>query len=251
MIDWQQTHAALWRGRSQSLRPARALDPIDLAALVGIEAQKQALLASTERFLEGAPAPHALLWGARGTGKSSLVKAIFNALRPRGLRLVEVDRNDLADLPELLERLPDRYRFILFLDDLSFGRGDDDDRYRALKRVLEGSIEPPPPHVRVYATSNRRHLLPEHLGDNATVQLLDGELHYGDAVEEKLSLADRFGLWLSFYPFSMGDYLALVRAHGTTDEDEARAFAQARAAHSGRTARQFLEICGLRPGKSP
>lgn len=246
-IDWDSTWAALWRHHRQTLRAVRHLDPIRLEQLVGIERQKQALMHNTERFLAGLPANNTLLWGARGTGKSSLIKALLNAYAPRGLRLIEVDKDDLLFLPEIVDdirALPQC--FIIFCDDLSFEAGERG--YKALKSILEGSIELPPENVLVYATSNRRHLMPESMQDNLASGLVEGELHYADAVEEKISLSDRFGLWLSFYPVSQEEYLAMVDSYFPAyagDRGElhraALQFAQSKGgARSGRTARQFF-----------
>ncbi len=243
-IDWNLTTAAIWRPRHATLRPVRRSDPIRLADLVGIEPQKRQLTVNTERFLAGLPANNALLWGARGTGKSSLVKGLLNEYQDRGLRIIQIDRDDLVDLPEIVDAVGERpQRFIVFCDDLSFEPGDTG--YRALKTVLEGSLELPPENILMYATSNRRHLVPEQMSDNQETRLIEGELHHGDAVEEKISLSDRFGLWLSFYPINLSEYLAIVdnlfpdhpdreRLHQT-----ARQFAMVRGSRSGRTARQF------------
>lgn len=243
--DWRRTLAAVWRPRSVGLRPVRRLDPVGLNDLLGIEAQKAALMRNTEALLAGRPAHNALLWGSRGTGKSSLIKALLNAYAPEGLRLIEMDQDDLGDLPEVVDglcALPQR--FILFCDDLSFET--EQTAYKHLKSLLEGSIELPPDNVLVYATSNRRHLVAEPRADNRGVELLEGELHYGDAVEERLSLADRFGLWLSFYPNSQQQYLEIIdhlfadfRGDREALHRSACQFALARASRSGRTARQF------------
>lgn len=244
-LDWTRTLAAVWRPRSVGLRPVRRLDPVRLDDLLGIDFQKAELARNTEALLAGRPAHNALLWGSRGTGKSSLIKALLNAYAPEGLRLIEMDQDDLADLPEVvddLSALPQR--FILFCDDLSFET--EETAYKHLKSILEGSIELPPDNVLVYATSNRRHLVAEPRADNRGVELLEGELHYGDAVEERLSLADRFGLWLSFYPNSQQQYLEIVdhlfadfRGDREALHRSACRFALARASRSGRTARQF------------
>jgi len=244
-IDWNSTTAALWRGHREELRAVRNIDPVHLNDLVGIERQKQALLRNTERFVEGLPANHALLWGARGTGKSSLIKALLNNFHRNGLRLVEVDRDDLIHLPEIVDEIRETaWRFILFCDDLSFDNGERS--YRSLKSILEGSIELPPENVRIYATSNRRHLVPETMQENRESGIINGELHYADAVEEKISLADRFGLSLSFYSIDQEEYLAIVDRYfsGYTGDRErlhlaARQFAQSKGGRSGRTARQF------------
>ena len=244
-IDWNQNRAAVWRPRSAALRAVRRLDPIRLDELLGIDAQKGDLVRNTEDFLAGRPARNALLWGSRGTGKSSLVKALLNEYAAAGLRVIEIDKADLADLPDVVDDLRELpQRFIVFCDDLSFEA--DETLYKHLKSVLEGSIELPPENVLVYATSNRRHLIAEPKSDNQSVEIVGGELHYGDVIEEKLSLADRFGLWLSFYPNSLEQYLAIVDqlcADAAGDRDAlhlaARQFAMARASRSGRTARQF------------
>ncbi|MFA5494189.1 MAG: ATP-binding protein [Porticoccaceae bacterium] len=245
-IDWSDTIAAVWRPRTGALRPVRRMDPVRLEDLLGIDGQKQALVANTEKFLAGETANNALLWGSRGTGKSSLIKALLNGYGGRGLRVIEIDKDDLVDLPEIVDDIRELpQRFVIFCDDLSFEEGETG--YKHLKSVLEGSIELPPENVLVYATSNRRHLIPERQSENSGVRIVDGELHYGDTVEEKLSLADRFGLWLSFYPCSMAQYLAIVDSlfpdyEGDRDSLhlKAKQFAQTRASRSGRAAKQFL-----------
>ncbi len=246
-IDWNTTYAALWRHHRQVLRAARELDPIALDALVGIDRQKAELARNTDRFLAEQPANNALLWGSRGTGKSSLIKALLNAYAAQGLRLIEVEKEDLVFLPEIVDDICDLpQRFIVFCDDLSFEAGERG--YKALKSVLEGSIERPPRNVLVYATSNRRHLMPEYMEENRASGVVEGELHYVDAVEEKISLSDRFGLWLSFYPANQDDYLAMVDSYFTNYRGdraqlhaEALRFAQTRGGNrSGRTAKQFF-----------
>lgn len=245
-IDWDQVPAAVWRSRRSVLRPVRALDPIRLDQLLGIDSQKQKLVSNTERFLNGMTANNALLWGSRGTGKSSLIKALLNRYYGHGLRVIEVDKDDLVDLPEIVDDIRELpQRFILFCDDLSFGEGEN--TYKAMKSVLEGSIERPPENIVIYATSNRRHLMPESKSDNNLTEIVAGELHYGDSVEEKLSLADRFGLWLSFYPINWDEYFRLVdsyfrdyRGDRAVLHEAARQFALLRASHSGRTAKQFF-----------
>ena len=243
-IDWATTEAAIWRGRSETLRGVRHRDPVQLADLLGIDTQKQKLVSNTEQFLRGSPCNHALLWGSRGTGKSSLVKAVFNAYAKDGLRLIEVERDDLVWLPEIVDHIRDLpYRFVVFCDDLSFS-GDED--YRHLKSVLEGSVELPPENVRLYATSNRRHLVPEFMSDNETARNNDREIHFSDSVEEKISLSDRFGLGLSFYPISEADYFMIVDALFPDVADRqrlhtlARRFSMEKGVRSGRTARQFF-----------
>ena len=246
-IDWETVKAAVWRSRRQALRAIQQLDTIRLEDLLAIDQQKHQLVENTERFLRGNSnnANNVLLWGARGTGKSSLIKALLNDYCSQGLRIIEVDKSELVDLPEIVDEVRNvNKRFVVFCDDLSFAEGELS--YKALKSVMEGSIELPPDNVIIYATSNRRHLLPEKLSDNLQTQLVDGELHYGDSVEETLSLADRFGLWLSFYPLSWEDYFGIVdNLFSTSDEDKtilheaACQFAISRASHSGRTAKQF------------
>lgn len=244
-IDWNSTLAALWRPRSGALRPVRRIDPVRLEDLLGIDVQKAALVANTEKFLHGKGANNVLLWGSRGTGKSSLIKGLLNVYAGQGLRVIEIDKDDLVDLPEIVDDIRDLpQRFVIFCDDLSFEEGETG--YKHLKSVLEGSIELPPENVLVYATSNRRHLIPEQKSDNAGVKIVEGELHYGDTVEEKLSLADRFGLWLSFYPCNTTQYLAIVDALFADYKGDrallhtkAKQFAMTRASKSGRAAKQF------------
>lgn len=245
MIDWNTTHAAIWRQRQQYLRPVRHLDPISLDQLIGIDSQKQQLIRNTERFLSGMTANNALLWGARGTGKSSLIKALLNEYKDRNLRIVEVEKQDLIFLPEIVDEIRELpQRFVIYCDDLSFETGDS--LYKPLKSVLEGSIELPPENVLFYATSNRRHLLPELMRDNLDTKLVDGEVHYSDAIEEKISLSDRFGLRLSFYPPDTEHYLDIVDAYFSGYQGNlaqlhqtAIDFAHQHAAKNGRTAKQF------------
>jgi len=245
-IDWRDIPAAIWRHRREVLRPVRHVDPIGLDQLVGIDDQQSRLLRNTDRFLAGEPANNALLWGPRGTGKSSLIKAVLNARLARGLRLVEVDKDDLVYLPEIVDEIREApFHFILFCDDLSFETGER--TYKALKSALDGSVERPPQNVLIYATSNRRHLLPEFFSDNAQSKLVDEEIHHGEAVEEKISLSDRFGLWIPFYPVNLDGYLRIVDSYfpnwpGDRAElhEAAKAFAMARGSRSGRTARQFF-----------
>lgn len=245
-VNWQDFPAAVWRQYKQQLHPVQTIDPIRLDALIGIAAQKQQLINNTERFLTRQPANNALLWGARGTGKSSLIKALLNQYRSEGLRLIEVNRNALCMLPEIVDDIRElEYRFIIFLDDFSFE--ENDSSYIALKSVLEGSIEQAPENVLIYATSNRRHLLPEYMHDNLDSRMIEGELHFSDAVEERISLSDRFGLWLSFYQSNLAGYLQIVDSYfpdyqgdkGSLHE-AAKLFALARASRSGRTAKQFF-----------
>lgn len=244
-IDWNQTKAAVWRPQKAYLRPIRHLDPISPDDLLGVDRQKQLLLRNTERFLAGKPANNALLWGSRGTGKSSLIKALINRYASSGLRMIEIDKESLHNLPDIVDEIRELpQRFIIFCDDLSFEEGEYG--YKALKTVLEGSLELPPDNVLIYASSNRRHLVPETMQDNQTVQVVNTELHYGDALEEKISLSDRFGLWLSFYPISQDEYLAIVDHYfrnWSGDQaqlrQEAIRFAHGKGIRSGRTAKQF------------
>lgn len=251
-LDWNRVPAAVWRRHRQALRPVTRIDPLALEQLQGIERQKQALVDNTQRFLTGLPANNVLLWGARGTGKSSLIKGLLNRFYPEGLRVIEVDKDDLIYLPEIVDEVVELpQRFVVFCDDLSFEAGEGS--YKALKSVLEGSIELPPENVLVYATSNRRHLMPEYLRDNESVKLVDGEIHPGEAVEEQVSLSDRFGLWLSFYPFREVEYLSMVDALFPQVEDRAELhrqalmFAMTRGGRSGRTAQQFYRSYSTRP----
>lgn len=249
-LDWSRDVAALWQRHALGghLLPVAVRDAVTLDDLLGVERQKQALLDNTRAFLRGLPANHALLWGARGSGKSSLVRALLNTLASEGLRLIQVDRHDLIGLPALVQQLRDvPRRFVVYCDDLSFEGNDD--AYKALKSVLDGTLTGPPENVLLYATSNRRHLLPESLADNADTRLVGDELHHGDAVEEKISLSDRFGLWLAFHPFNQATYLDAC-AHWVAQigddaawNDEAREaairFATLRGGRSGRAAWQF------------
>jgi len=244
-FDWVEVEAAIWRHNGGYLKPVRHIDPVALDDLLGVEEQKRQLLANTEQFVRGEPANNALLWGARGTGKSSLIKAAFNRYRDQGLRLIQVDKAGLSDLPEIADALEESdYKFIIFCDDLSFDEGETG--LRELKSLLEGSIERPPENVKVYATSNRRHLVPETMSDNLASKVVGDYVHLADAIEEKISLSDRFGLWLSFYSISQDDYLDIVD-HLFRDvpvaQDklhfDAKQFAQMRGVRSGRVARQF------------
>ena len=210
-IEWHECLAARWQreGRSGYLLPLQVSLEMRLADLIGIDNQRDQLGRNTRQFLDGLPANHALLWGSRGTGKSSIIRALLAEHADAGLRLIEIERDHLADLPrvvELLQGLPQR--FVLFCDDLSFEAGESD--YRVLKSVLDGSLEQAPDNVLLYATSNRRHLVPEKESDNENWKNVDGELHPNEAVEDKIALSDRFGLWLSFYPFTQEHFLSVV-----------------------------------------
>ena len=253
-VDWQQSLAARWHreGRGGYLQPLQVTLDMGLSDLIGIDAQREQLARNTRQFVRGLPANHALLWGARGTGKSSLVRALLAEYAEQGLRLIEIERDHLADLPRVVEQLVKLpQRFVLFCDDLSFEAGEGD--YRMLKTVLDGSLERAPENVLLYATSNRRHLLPEKQSDNENWQMVDGELHPNEAVEDKIALSDRFGLWLSFYPFAQDHFLAVVRhwvgVQATATgldwqwsealEKAAIRFALARGNRNGRCAYQF------------
>lgn len=244
-IDWNSTLAAIWRHQSGRLRPVSMLDPIRLGHLVGVETQKDRLVRNTAAFLEQRPAHNVLLWGARGTGKSSLVKALLNEFHSRGLRVVQVEREDLLVLPEIVDDLRELpQRFLIFCDDFTFEEGEG--IYKALKTVLDGSIEVPPENILIYATSNRRHLLPEFMSENRESRVVREELHLADSLEEKIALSDRFGLWLSFHPVNQETYLRMVESHlpefsGDRKELQRAAlqFAQGRGVRSGRTAAHF------------
>lgn len=210
-VDWSRTLAARWvrEGRGGYLMALDVSLDMRLSDLIGVDQQRDQLGRNTRQFLDGLPANHALLWGSRGTGKSSLVRALLAEYANAGLRLIEIERDHLGDLPrvvEQLQKLPQR--FVLFCDDLSFESGEGD--YRVLKSVLDGSLEQAPDNVLLYATSNRRHLVPEKESDNENWKNVDGELHPSEAVEDKIALSDRFGLWLSFYPFTQDHYLSVV-----------------------------------------
>ncbi|SBP87752.1 ATP-binding protein [Thiomonas delicata] len=249
--DWRAAVAFRWRKRGNHavLQPVRTLSPIRLTDLQGIDEQKRRIERNTRQFVAGKPANNVLLTGARGTGKSSLVKACLNKYAAKGLRLVEVDKADLVDLPDLMDLLASRpERFVVFSDDLSFDEGEAG--YKALKSVLDGSISAHADNVLIYATSNRRHLLPEYMHENLTYQHTEsGEVHPGEVVEEKISLSERFGLWVSFYPFDQEHYLRIVehwlQAFGVAPEQaqaaqaEALVWALERGSRSGRVAQQF------------
>jgi predicted AAA+ superfamily ATPase len=251
--DWTAAIAFRYRRRGASgvIEPIRHVAPIRLASLVEVGAQKERLLRNTEQFVAGRGANNVLLTGARGTGKSSLIKACLNEFADRGLRLIEVDKSDLIDLPDIVDLVAERpERFIVFCDDLSFDEGEPG--YKALKSILDGSVSQASDNVLIYATSNRRHLLPEYMKENLTYQHLEnGEVHPGEVVEEKISLSERFGLWVSFYPFSQDEYLAIVaqwlRGFGVAEpaiaaaRQESLVWALERGSRSGRVAFQFAK----------
>lgn len=244
-IVWAKTLAAIWRAKKGILRPVNEVDKVYLNELIGIDNQKEQMVENVMRFIEGKTFNHVLLWGARGTGKSSLIKAMLMEFHAKKLRVIEVARDDLSDLPDIIDNLrvlP--YYFLIFCDDLSFEAGDSS--YKGLKSTLEGSIEAPANNVLICATSNRRHLVSEDIADNDNAVVRRGELHYGDAVEERISLSDRFGLWLSFYHGTLKDYLDTVDFYfkdfdGDREllHQEAKEFSALRASRSGRTAKQF------------
>ena len=250
--DWQASVAFRYRKRSSghgSLEPVMHLGKLSLDDLKEIDEQKDKIRRNTEQFVTGVPANNVLLTGSRGTGKSSLIKACLNAYAARGLRLIEVDKADLTDLPDIVELVFDRAeKFIIYCDDLSFEEGESG--YKALKSILDGSIAAATPNVLIYATSNRRHLLPEYMAENLTyTHTDDGEVHPGEVVEEKISLSERFGLWVSFYPFSQDEYLSIVAqwlsSFGVSPADIEAAkpaslvWALERGSRSGRVAFQF------------
>ena len=236
------------RGAASCLEPIRYSREIRLEDLLCIERQKQALQSNTEQFINDYPANNVLLWGPRGTGKSSLVKAVYSEYRDRGLRLVEVARDNLTDLHDICDELG-RFtgKFIIFCDDLSFDVNDPS--YKTLKVLLDGSVSDIPDNILIYATSNRRHLLPEYRSENLEARNIDGEIHHGESVEEKLSLSERFGIWLSFHPFNQEQYLQIAfhwldRTGVTTGNSDqvtqaALQWALEKGTRSGRSAAQF------------
>jgi len=259
--DWAAATAFRYRKRGGvgGVEPVRHVATIRLADLKEVDAQKDRLLANTRQFVACRPANNVLLTGARGTGKSSLIKACLNEFAPQGLRLIEVDKADLVDLTDLVDRVAERpERFVVFCDDLSFDEGEPG--YKALKSVLDGSVAQASENVLIYATSNRRHLLPEYMKDNLSyTHTEDGEVHPGEVIEEKISLSERFGLWLSFYPFTQAEFLSIVAqwlahfcitdaARVDAARPEALVWALERGSRSGRVAYQFArDYCGREP----
>jgi len=250
--DWSASIAFRYRKRGNGhgvLEPVRQVGAIRLSDLQEIDDQKVKIQRNTLQFVQGLPANNVLLTGARGTGKSSLVKACLHEFAADGLRLIEVDKSDLVDLPDIVDVVADRpERFVVFCDDLSFEDGDPG--YKALKSILDGSVSAVGQNVLIYATSNRRHLLPEYMKENLSyTHTADGEVHPGEVVEEKISLSERFGLWVSFYPFSQDEYLSIVaqwlHSLGVTEPQieaarpQALVWALERGSRSGRVAYQF------------
>ena len=250
--DWGAAIAYRYRKRSSghaNLEPVRHVGAMRLADLKEVDPQKEKIRLNTLQFVNGQPANNVLLTGARGTGKSSLIRACLNEYAAQGLRLIEVDKADLVDLADIVDVVSERpEKFIVFCDDLSFDDGEPG--YKALKSVLDGSVAAAAPNVLIYATSNRRHLLPEYMKENLTyTHTEDGEVHPGEGVEEKISLSERFGLWVSFYPFTQAEYLTIVAQWLTwfgvapaaiaAVRPEALVWALERASRSGRVAYQF------------
>ena len=259
--DWTASVAFRYRKRGSgrgTLEPVRHVGAMRLTDLKEIDAQKEKINSNTSQFVEGRLANNVLLTGARGTGKSSLIRACLHEYAGRGLRLIEVDKTDLVDLPDIVDLVADRAeRFIVFCDDLSFEDGEPG--YKALKSILDGSVAATTPNVLIYATSNRRHLLPEYMKENLSyTHTPDGEVHPGEVIEEKVSLSERFGLWVSFYPFTQEEYLTIVaqwlRSFGVSIESNQSARAEAlvwaleRGSRSGRVAYQFArDFAGKQP----
>ncbi len=257
-IDWQTCCAASWRRHSFSgfLHPVDALDQVTLDELLGIDQQKQVLEENTQQFIDGYPSNNVLLWGTRGTGKSTLVRALLNRYSSEGLRVIQVDKDDLIYLPDIFAAIRgQKYRFILLCDDLSFEPGDAS--YKMLKSALDGSVYAAPENLRIYVTSNRRHLLPEYETDNLGAKMVNNEIHHGEGVEEKISLSDRFGLWVAFNGFSQDQYLEVVEktiarichqqgicAFWNKDiRLQAIAWSHKKSKRCGRTALQFAQDC--------
>ena len=257
-IDWRAVQVAVFRANKKALKIVRDIDFTGIDALVGLESQKSALIKNTDAFLRGCSANHALLWGESGCGKSSLAKAVFSKFIPQGLKIIEIGRDDLGYLVDIIDAIREtNFKFIIFCDDLSFELGESG--YKHLKPLLEGSLERAPRNVLMYATSNRRHIVGECASDNDAAQISRGELHLSDAANERISLSERFGLQLSFYGGSMREYLGIVDAYFAAAQGmsaaefrlsfaanldalhaKAREFAMLRASRSGRAAKQFF-----------
>lgn len=261
-VDWAASIAFRWRSESGRggrgwLQPVRHVHRMRLQDLQGIRAQITRVDQNTRQFLEGRPANNVLLTGARGTGKSSIVKGLLNRYASKGLRLIEIEKNDLVDLPAITEAVSGRpERFLLFCDDLSFQEAEDG--YVALKVALDGSISTTSENLLIYATSNRRHLMPEYMAENLETKYVGDEIHPGETVEEKISLSERFGLWVSFYPFDQDEFLGIVAhwlevlgAPASTIEQartEALQWSLQRGSRSGRVAFQFARDWAGRHG---
>jgi hypothetical protein len=258
-IEWRRSAAFRWRKRSGQgfLHPVASLHRIRLDDLRGVDAQKRIVEQNTRQFVAGLPANNVLLTGARGTGKSSLVKALLNKYAARGLRLIEVEKQDLVDLAEIVDLVSARKeRFIVYCDDLSFDA--DEPGYKALKVVLDGSVAAASENVLIYATSNRRHLMPEYMHENLEYKHVAEEIHPGETTEEKISLSERFGVWVSFYSFDQDHYLQIVAhwlrhfaagaAINEAVQREALQWALARGSRSGRVAWQFARDYAGRVG---
>ena len=259
--DWKASTAWRYRKRSSGhgvLEAVRHVADIRLADLKEIDTQKEKIQRNTLQFVKGQPANNVLLTGARGTGKSSLIKACLNEYAGQGLRLIEVDKADMVDLPDIVDVVASRpEKFVVFCDDLSFEEGEPG--FKALKSILDGSVAAATPNVLIYATSNRRHLLPEYMKENLSyTHTADGEVHPGEVVEEKISLSERFGLWVSFYPFNQDEYLAITArwlswfgvdpAAIEAARPEALVWALERGSRSGRVAYQFArDYAGRHP----
>ncbi|WP_291935993.1 ATP-binding protein [Campylobacter sp.] len=257
-IDWRAVQVAAFRANKKALKIVRDIDFTGIDALVGLESQKSALIKNTDAFLRGCSANHALLWGESGCGKSSLAKAVFSKFIPQGLKIIDIGRDDLGYLVDIIDAIREtNFKFIIFCDDLSFELGESG--YKHLKPLLEGSLERAPRNVLMYATSNRRHIVGECASDSDAAQISRGELHLSDAANERISLSERFGLQLSFYGGSMREYLGIVDAYFAAAQGmsaaefrlsfvanldalhaKAREFAMLRASRSGRAAKQFF-----------
>ncbi|NJD91198.1 MAG: ATP-binding protein [Geobacter sp.] len=255
-VDWSSCYAANWRRHSFSgyLEPVKVTDTTTLDELLGVEEQKAVMINNTRQFLAGLPANNALLWGSRGTGKSSIVKALLNSFASKGMRIIQIEKEDLIYLSDIFSAIEDLpYRFILLCDDLTFEVGELS--YKMLKSALDGSVYSPPENVLIYVTSNRRHLLPEYETDHIGGKFVHGELQQSEAMEEKVSLSDRFGLWVAFYAFSQDRYIDAVRLAISREarerhveipftpelEQEAIKWSRDKSKRCGRTAYQFAK----------